>query len=70
MRSAITLVSAIGAVSLTGALAQTTIQVLQPEMILADDPLQGEIVGVGADGTTFVISNVVTDTLGDVAFTG
>lgn len=69
MRS-IALLSAIAAASVTSAVAQVTAEILQPDFLQADDQLQGEIIGVGAEGTTYVISNIVTDTLEDLAYTG
>lgn len=69
MRS-ITLLSAVAAASLSGALAQTTADIVQLGFLGTDDQLQGEIVGVGAEGTTYVVTNVVTDPSDDVAFTG
>ncbi|KAI5118636.1 hypothetical protein M0805_000012 [Coniferiporia weirii] len=40
-----------------------------PEFLIPDDNLQGEIIGTGADGTTYLLSNIVTDTVEDEAYT-
>lgn len=65
----ITVLSAVVAATVSGALAQTTVNIIQPDFLEPDDVLQGEIVGVGAEGTTYVVTNVISDTE-DLPYTG
>ena len=46
---------------LTGAMAQTTTATIFPGDPDEVDNLQGHIAGTGADGTTYVVSGVVSD---------
>ncbi|KAH8108245.1 hypothetical protein DFH11DRAFT_1732144 [Phellopilus nigrolimitatus] len=59
----------LGLVFAHGALTQSgTATIAVPGFLSPDDALQGEVSGTGTDGTTYVVSNVVTDTA-DVAYT-
>ena len=46
--------------NITGVLSQTTIATIYPGDITSDGNLRGEIIGTGADGTTYRIAATVS----------